>query len=337
MVGLVLLGLGSVAAPSVLVIPFAPGCSPRASDVGRASTASSTSTTRLPLGAGLPQPGPRPSRGRLVLVVAARVKPRWLASVRPGCAGRSLLGLSGGGTGRHARGHLALLPDQGEHRGQQRPQRVHPTRPATSCCHGAAHAAAGRGGGVLLPRLPHPGVRRPFRRAGRRALRPLAVRLAHGAQSCPVFFDRFAFGVVAGVLVMLTGGLEAGIACTCSTTCWPSAWPSPSATWPHPQPHRRQLVVAVPVTLTQSLVYLGLVLLVARRMGLSTRPHAVWEPILVARVLVSQRVSRSDPPVNGVGRFVRASAIQEDPLGGGEGGGNLAFCRPSGLARRCCR
>ena len=37
--------------------------------------------------------------------------------------------------------------------------------------------------------------------------------LAHGlGQSIPVFFDRFAFGLVAGVLVVLTGGLEAGIA-----------------------------------------------------------------------------------------------------------------------------
>ena len=37
--------------------------------------------------------------------------------------------------------------------------------------------------------------------------------LAHGVgQSPPIFFDRFAFGLVAGTLVILTGGLEAGIA-----------------------------------------------------------------------------------------------------------------------------
>ncbi|MDT9593924.1 type II CAAX endopeptidase family protein [Nocardioides zeae] len=36
--------------------------------------------------------------------------------------------------------------------------------------------------------------------------------LAHGAQNPPLFFDRFAFGVMAGVLVILTGGLEAPIA-----------------------------------------------------------------------------------------------------------------------------
>ena len=34
----------------------------------------------------------------------------------------------------------------------------------------------------------------------------------HGAQSVPIFIDRFAFGIVAGVLAITTGGLEAGIA-----------------------------------------------------------------------------------------------------------------------------
>lgn len=36
--------------------------------------------------------------------------------------------------------------------------------------------------------------------------------VAHGAQDVPLFFDRFAFGVMAGILVILTGGLEAPIA-----------------------------------------------------------------------------------------------------------------------------
>ncbi|SED44091.1 hypothetical protein SAMN04489844_4421 [Nocardioides exalbidus] len=41
----------------------------------------------------------------------------------------------------------------------------------------------------------------------------LLFALAHGlGQSVPVFFDRFAFGVVAGILVIRTGGLEAAIA-----------------------------------------------------------------------------------------------------------------------------
>lgn len=40
----------------------------------------------------------------------------------------------------------------------------------------------------------------------------LVFALMHGSQELPIFFDRFAFGVVAGILVLLTGGLEAAIA-----------------------------------------------------------------------------------------------------------------------------
>ncbi len=104
--------------------------------------------------------------------------------------------------------------------------------------------------------------------------------LAHGlGQSVPVFFDRFAFGLVAGVLVILTGGLEAGIAMhmlnnwlafglalaygDMATTLNPSG----GSWW------------SIPVTLTQSLVFLGLVALVSRRMGLVT---TTTRPILEA-------------------------------------------------------
>ena len=93
--------------------------------------------------------------------------------------------------------------------------------------------------------------------------------LAHGAQSAPIFFDRFAFGVVAGTLVILTGGLEAGIAMHVLNN-WlafglalaygdmgSSLNPTGGTWW------------SIPVTLTQSLTYLVLALWVARRMGLS--------------------------------------------------------------------
>lgn len=98
----------------------------------------------------------------------------------------------------------------------------------------------------------------------------LLFALAHGAQSAPVFFDRFAFGVVAGVLVVSTGGLEAGIAMHVLNN-WlafglaltfgdmgSTLNPTGGSWW------------SLPVTLTQSLVYLGLALLVARRTGLRT-------------------------------------------------------------------
>lgn len=106
----------------------------------------------------------------------------------------------------------------------------------------------------------------------------LLFALAHGAQSAPVFFDRFAFGVVAGVLVIRTGGLEAGIAMHVLNN-WlafglalaygdmASTLNPTGGTW-----------WTIPVTLTQSLVYLALVLLVAGRLGLRTSTDAPVGP-----------------------------------------------------------
>jgi uncharacterized protein len=99
----------------------------------------------------------------------------------------------------------------------------------------------------------------------------LIFAAVHGAQNVPLFFDRFMFGVIAGWLVIRTGGLEAGIALhvlnnllafgfaltfgdiTDSLTVSEVSW------W------------NIPLTLTQSGVYAVLVVLVARRMGLQTR------------------------------------------------------------------
>jgi membrane protease YdiL (CAAX protease family) len=111
----------------------------------------------------------------------------------------------------------------------------------------------------------------------------LLFALAHGAQSAPVFFDRLAFGLVAGLLVVLTGGLEAGIAMHVLNN-WlafglalafgdmaSTLNPVGGSWW------------TIPVTLTQSLVYLGLVLLLARRLGLRTRTETPAVPgVLVA-------------------------------------------------------
>ena len=99
----------------------------------------------------------------------------------------------------------------------------------------------------------------------------LLFALAHGAQDPPIFFDRFAFGLVAGTLVVVTGGLEAGIAMHVLNN-WlafgislaygdmGSALNPTGGTW-----------WSIPVTLTQSLTYLALAWWVARRMGLTTR------------------------------------------------------------------
>lgn len=97
----------------------------------------------------------------------------------------------------------------------------------------------------------------------------LLFALAHGAQDPPIFVDRFAFGLVAGFLVLATGGLEAGIAMHILNNLlafgialafgdMTSALNPTGGTW-----------WSLPVTLTQSLVYLGVVLWVARLQGIA--------------------------------------------------------------------
>lgn len=95
--------------------------------------------------------------------------------------------------------------------------------------------------------------------------------LAHGVQNFPLFFDRFAFGLLAGFLVVRTGGLEAGIALHVLNNwiafgfamVWgdmTSALTATEASWWN-----------VPLTITQSGLYLVLVLFAARRMGIGAR------------------------------------------------------------------
>jgi membrane protease YdiL (CAAX protease family) len=92
--------------------------------------------------------------------------------------------------------------------------------------------------------------------------------LAHGTQNFPLFFDRFAFGLMAGLVVILVGGLEAGIALHILNNLLAfgvaiffgnlhDSLTVSSASW-----------WQLPVTIVQNGVFLLLVLLVARRMGL---------------------------------------------------------------------
>lgn len=102
-------------------------------------------------------------------------------------------------------------------------------------------------------------------------LSALLFALAHGlGQSWPIFIDRLAFGLVAGALVILTGGLEAGIAMHVLNNflafglaltfgdMGSALNPTGGSWW------------TLPATLTQSLVYLVLATWTARSMGLRT-------------------------------------------------------------------
>lgn len=101
--------------------------------------------------------------------------------------------------------------------------------------------------------------------------------LAHGAQDAPIFVDRLSFGLVAGVLVITTGGLEAGIAmhilnnflafgAALAYSDMTTALTPTDGTW-----------WQLPATLTQSLTYLGLATWVSRRMGIATRTPALLD------------------------------------------------------------
>jgi hypothetical protein len=92
--------------------------------------------------------------------------------------------------------------------------------------------------------------------------------LAHGTQNAPLFIDRLAFGLMAALLVVLVGGLEAGMALhvlnnlvafgiAIAFNQLDSTLNVSSASW-----------WQLPVTAVQDGVFLVLVLLLARRMGL---------------------------------------------------------------------
>ncbi len=117
--------------------------------------------------------------------------------------------------------------------------------------------------------------------------------MAHGVQNFPLFFDRFVFGLIAGWLILRTGGLEAGIAMhilnnflafgfaisfgdlTDSLTVAEVGWSN------------------IILTLTQAVTYAALVLLVARKMDLQTRTNPPTQPAVDEPPYVTSGVPHS--------------------------------------------
>ncbi len=106
--------------------------------------------------------------------------------------------------------------------------------------------------------------------------------LAHGVQNFPLFFDRFMFGLIAGWAVTLTGGLEAGIALHILNNFlafgFALAFGDLTQTLTVSQVSWWNIVL----TVTQSGVYLALVLLVARKMGVQTVTRPPSQPSTAA-------------------------------------------------------
>jgi membrane protease YdiL (CAAX protease family) len=99
----------------------------------------------------------------------------------------------------------------------------------------------------------------------------LIFAVVHGAQNFPLFFDRFMFGLIAGWLVIRTGGLEAGIALHILNNFLAFGFALTFGDL------TESLMVSevswwnIPLTLTQSGLYALLAAVVARKMGLQTR------------------------------------------------------------------
>lgn len=116
--------------------------------------------------------------------------------------------------------------------------------------------------------------------------------VAHGIQNAPLFLDRLTFGLMAGYVVYRTGGLEAGIA----LHIWNNLVAFGAALLLGNIDDSLNVTEIswwnIPLTITQNGVYLVLVVLVARSMGLVNRSTPPVVPPPGAPVLVP-----SIPPV----------------------------------------
>jgi len=116
----------------------------------------------------------------------------------------------------------------------------------------------------------------------------LLFAVAHGVQNFPLFFDRFAFGLVAGWLVIRTGGLEAGIALHILNNFLAFGFAITFGGLTESLNISEVGWSNILLTITQMGLYAVLVLLVARAMKLQTRTRPPEEYAVRGRYEPSQ-------------------------------------------------
>jgi len=95
--------------------------------------------------------------------------------------------------------------------------------------------------------------------------------MAHGVQNFPLFFDRFMFGLIAGWLVIRTGGLEAGIAMHILNNFLAFGFALLFSDLSQSLNVTEAGWENIPVTLTQAGTYAVLVVIVARKLDIQRR------------------------------------------------------------------
>ena len=266
--------------PLLMMVPFLVYYAATGADVGALGDPAGRPHRPDARGAGLPQPvAGRADPADLAARALPPRAPAALAVLDPAAAALAATSSSASGSSFVALFATilvsALLPSAGagaEMAGEA--QRLHAGDPRLPARRAAADPAAGRRRGVRLPRLPAAGLRRVRpppgvrRRRCRRCCSPSPTAPGRTSRSSSTGSPS---ALVAGTLVIVTGGLEAGIAMHVLNN-WlafgaalaygdmGSALNPTGGTW-----------WSIPVTLTQSLVYLALAWWVARLMGIERR------------------------------------------------------------------
>lgn len=106
----------------------------------------------------------------------------------------------------------------------------------------------------------------------------LLFALFHGTQNLPLFLDRFGFGLLAGVLVVRTGGLEAGIAAHVANNVSAFVWAGLGSTIAEVKATQVIGWMDAAVDLAGFAVFTLAAIWVARRMALATTTPGVAIP-----------------------------------------------------------